>query len=88
MFIGRVIGTVVSTHKDQNFTGKKLLVVEICSESGHKRSVIALDGVGAGVGDPVVVLIEGGSARMVIDNPNAPTNTVVAGIIDLLSVNE
>jgi microcompartment protein CcmK/EutM len=36
----------------------------------------------------VVVLVEGGSARMIMNNANAPTNTVVAGIIDSLSINE
>ena len=83
-----MIGTVVSTQKDQNFVGRKLLVVDICDESGKRKSVIAVDAVGAGVGDQVVVLVEGGSARMIMNNANAPTNTVVAGIIDSLSINE
>jgi ethanolamine utilization protein EutN len=85
MFLGKVIGTVVSTQKDQNFVGRKLLVVDICDESGKRKSVIAVDAVGAGVGDQVVVLVEGGSARMIM---NAPNNTVVAVIIDSLSINE
>lgn len=88
MFLGVVVGNVVATHKEPNFTGNKLLAVEIVEESGNKQTVVAIDAVGAGVGDRVVVLVEGGSARMILDNPNAPTNTVIAGIIDQISVNK
>ncbi|NLL48719.1 MAG: EutN/CcmL family microcompartment protein [Firmicutes bacterium] len=86
MMIGRVIGNVVSTCKDQHLGGKKLLVVDVTDEDGKRKSVIAVDAVGAGVGDRVLVLVEGGSARQALDEPKAPVNTAIVGIIDSLTV--
>jgi ethanolamine utilization protein EutN len=82
VYIARVIGTVVSTCKEPNLTGIKLLVVQDLHDEGTENSVIAADTVGAGVGETVLILQEGGSAREALGMPEAPINDVIVGIID------
>jgi ethanolamine utilization protein EutN len=84
MFTGRVIGTIHSTIQHPWYAAKKLLVVEKTTPSGSPASgyIIAVDTVGAGVGDPVLVLDEGTGARQVVDSTTAPVRSVMVGIID------
>ncbi len=82
MFIAKVIGVVVSTCKEENLKSRKLLVVQDIKDSGTKKSMIAVDGAGAGVGETVLVVNDGGAARSAVKSEDAPINAAVVGILD------
>lgn len=85
MYIGRVSGTVVATIKNELFEGRKLLLVDKLDLEGQPTSKydIAVDVVQAGVGDLVLVLDEGNSARQILDRePLGAIRAVIVGIID------
>ncbi len=82
MYVGKVVGTVVSTCKEKDLKGLKLLIVSNVFEQDRSRTEIAVDAAGAGVGDYVLVTIDGGAARMALGVENAPINNAVIGIID------
>jgi len=85
MYIGQVAGTVVATIKHPMFSGHKLLLVERLNLSGKvtPKYDIAVDSVQAGVGDRVLVLDEGNSARQVLNvEPWGPVRAVIVGVID------
>jgi ethanolamine utilization protein EutN len=88
MHIGKVSGTVVATFKDKVFEGKKLLIVDHLTLEGEPTSHywIAVDDVQAGVGDTVLVIDEGNSARQVVDMDPAPIRAVVVGIVDEIDI--
>jgi ethanolamine utilization protein EutN len=89
MYIGRVSGTVVATIKNELFEGRKLLVVDKLDLEGRPTTKydIAVDMVQAGVGDRVLVLDEGNSARQVVDRePDGAIRAVIVGIVDEVSV--
>jgi microcompartment protein CcmK/EutM len=88
MVLGRVTGAVVSTHKEKLLEGSKLLVVErldATTMKGTGESVIAIDSVGAGVGE-VVFYVSGSSARMTAATEGRPADATITGIVDLISV--
>jgi microcompartment protein CcmK/EutM len=82
--IGRVVGTVVSTINAPAFDGRTLLLCDLLDSAGTPAGgyVIAVDSVGAGAGETVLLLDEGNSARQVLAAPGAPIRTVVVGIVD------
>jgi ethanolamine utilization protein EutN/carbon dioxide concentrating mechanism protein CcmL len=87
MIFAKVIGTVVSTQKDPNLSGKKLL---LCKEVDHQGKPldtyhVAVDAVQAGEGN-LVILSYGSSARMTETTKNAPIDAVVLAIIDDIQV--
>lgn len=82
MYLARVVGTVVSTCKNPHLLGQKLLVVQDLHDEGTTKTVIAVDGAGAGVGEIVLCLQEGGSARLAIRSDEAPVNDAIVGIVD------
>ena len=84
MKLGRVVGTVVSTINTPDFEGRTLLLCDLLDPSGTPAGgyVIAVDSVGAGAGETVLILDEGNSARQVLAAPGAPIRTVVVGIVD------
>lgn len=85
MYIGRVSGTVVATIKNELFKAHKLLVVDKLDLQGQPtpRYDIAVDMVQAGVGDLVLVLDEGNSARQILDRePLGACRAVIVGIVD------
>lgn len=88
MYVGKVSGTVVSTIKHSLFDGRKLLLVDRLDPTGRPTGKydIAVDVVQAGVGDLVLVLDEGNSARQIIGQENAPIRAVIVGIVDEVSV--
>jgi microcompartment protein CcmK/EutM len=89
MYIGRVSGTVVATIKDELFEGHKLLVVDKLNLAGEPtpKYDIAVDMVQAGVGDLVLVLDEGNSARQILDRePMGAIRAVIVGIVDEVTV--
>lgn len=89
MFLGRVIGTVWSTKKDENLVGAKFLIVrELTLDLKEKeRFVVAVDSVGAGEGE-VVLIATGSSSRMTSFTKDKPVDAVIMGIVDKLDVSE
>jgi len=85
--IGRVVGTVVSTINAPDFDGRTLLLCDLLDPSGTATGgyLIAVDTVGAGPGETVLILDEGTSARQVLDAPGAPIRTLVVGIVDAVT---
>jgi ethanolamine utilization protein EutN len=90
MFIAKVIGNVVSTQKIAKFRGMKLLLVQPYINKEGKlqtsgNSVVAVDGVGAGVGE-CVLFTQGSSARLTPTTKDAPVDAVIVGIVDTIEV--
>jgi microcompartment protein CcmK/EutM len=86
MQICRVVGTVVSTQKNRKLEGAKLLLVQPLTLEGAARGValIAIDAVGAGVGERVLVVIEGKAAGDALGRKAAAVDAAVIGIVDQL----
>jgi ethanolamine utilization protein EutN len=82
MFVGKVIGVVISSCKVESLKGQKLLIVQDVNEKNTKNSLIVVDSVGAGVGEIVLVVHDGGAARQAINSKDAPINAAIVGIID------
>jgi|APSaa5957512622_1039677.scaffolds.fasta_scaffold107748_2 ethanolamine utilization protein EutN len=85
MRIVRVMGVAVATVKDQRLEGSKLLLVAAADQAGQVQgeSFLALDVVGAGAGE-LVVIVEGSTARVAAGNANQPVDAVVVAILDSL----
>ena len=83
MLIGKVVGTLVSTRKDEKLEGLKFLVLKQVNVEGQVGSnyVVAVDAVGAGLGE-VVLYASGSSARQTIVTDKRPCDAVVMAIID------
>lgn len=83
MIIGRILGTVVSTQKDERLQGKKLLIVRPINLDGTDQSsyVVAVDTVGAGFHEKVLV-VAGSSARLAEGNKECPVDAAIIGVID------
>jgi len=87
--LGRVVGTVVSTIHHPFFEGRRLLRCELLDpDGGPEGTTIAVDAVGAGAGELVLVLDEGNSARQVFGVATGPVRTVVVGIVDEVDVED
>ena len=93
MFLARVTGNVVATQKDKTLNGQKLFVVEPlnvkydgetnkpASLGNTGRAIVALDVVGCGEGQ-LVLVVQGSSARMTEQTKNLPADAVIVGIVD------
>src|SRR5215510_10367688 len=88
MQIARVIGTVVSTQKHRKFEGAKLLLVQPLNLDDTPRgtALLAVDGVGAGVTEKVLIVLEGRAAQEALGRKLAPVDAAVIGIIDSVDV--
>lgn len=88
MILGRVTGTVVSTAKHESYEGKKLLIVEPIDEAGAAcgEEFLAVDKAQAGVGDTVIVLVEGNGVRQIFHRQGSafPVLETIVGIVDLV----
>ena len=87
MLIARVIGTTVSTIKDEKLQGRKLLIVRQTDEKGDPvgKPYIAIDTVDAGVGE-LVLTASGSSARQTTITKDTPVDAVIMAMIDSLEV--
>ena len=82
MLIGKVIGSVVSTRKNENLVGSKFMIVEPLKELNDKGGkLIAVDNVGAGIGEIVLVAL-GSAARIGCNMETAPVDAAIVGIVD------
>lgn len=84
MQIARVVGTVVATRKNRKLEGAKLLLVQPLTLEGEPRgaTLLAIDSVGAGVGERVLVVIEGKAAGQALGRKAAAVDAAIVGIID------
>jgi len=95
MFIAKVVGSLVSTQKVPTMTGHKLMLVEPYrvepgqrqSLIGTGRSFVAVDTLGSGVGD-FVLITQGSSARLTPETKNLPIDAVVVGLVDQVSLEQ
>jgi carbon dioxide concentrating mechanism protein CcmL len=83
MQLAKVVGTVVSTRKEQSISGLKLLVVRPLDEEGREsgNAIVSADAVGAGP-DEVVLIAAGSSARQTTATDKRPIDSVVMAIVD------
>jgi ethanolamine utilization protein EutN len=90
MQLARVIGTLVSSHKHRKLDGAKLLLVQPLSldDSPRGAPLLAIDSVGAGVGEKVLVVIEGRAAGEALGRKAAPVDAAIIGIVDHTTVYE
>jgi ethanolamine utilization protein EutN len=90
MQIGKVVGTVVSTQKNRKLEGAKLLLVQPLTLEGEPRgvAVLAIDSVGAGVGERVLLVVEGKAAGDALGKKAAAVDAAVIGIIDRVDYRE
>ena len=88
MKLGRVSGNVVSTISNPVFDERTLLLCDLLDARGRATGdyTIAVDSVGAGAGETVLILDEGNSARQVVNDPHGAIRAVVVGIVDELTV--
>jgi microcompartment protein CcmK/EutM len=84
MILGRIIGSITSTINHPFYDGRALMVVERTDAAGAPLAdyLIAVDTVGAGPGERVLVLDEGNGARQVLASSDAPVRSVIVGIVD------
>ncbi len=81
MFVGKVVGSVVSTRKSEKLIGHKFMIVEPAPWRNDMSQVIAIDNIGAGIGEYVLVAT-GSAARIGCDQADAPVDAAIVGIID------
>lgn len=88
MILGRIVGSIVSTIHHPIVDGRKLLVAERLDASQRPTGgyLIAVDGIGAGQGETVLILDEGNGARQILDDSNAPVRSIVVGIVDAVEL--
>jgi ethanolamine utilization protein EutN len=90
MQIARVVGTVVSTQKHRKFESAKLLLVQPLNADDTPRggTLLAVDGVGAGIHEKVLVVLEGRAAGEALGRKGAPVDAAIIGIIDTVTIDE
>lgn len=82
MVVGKVIGSIVSTRKSENLVGNKFMIVEpVPRMQGTSRQFVAIDNIGAGIGEYVLVA-QGSAARIGCGLDTAPVDAAIVGIID------
>jgi microcompartment protein CcmK/EutM len=89
VLLGRVVGTVVATRKDERLVGAKLLVVRTIDPSGKDEGahMVAVDTVDAGPSDRVLV-VTGSSARMAAGLKDTPVDAAIIGVVDSVEIGE
>ncbi|MGE5571453.1 MAG: EutN/CcmL family microcompartment protein [Bacillota bacterium] len=88
MVIGRVVGSVVATQKNESLVGSKMLLVQPLDPDGidYGQEILAIDTQDAGPGDTVLVVSEGNSSRQAMGKSDAPVDSVIIGVVDTIRV--
>ena len=81
MIIGKVVGIIIATRKNDSLVGQKLLVIRPLENMEKQGEFVAIDNVGAGIGETVLVAT-GSAARIGCDLENAPVDAAIVGIVD------
>ncbi len=84
MILARVVGRITSTIHHPDMAGRKLLILDKLNALGQATGghVIAVDAIGAGAGETVIMLDEGNGARQILGVENMPVRSVVVGVVD------
>jgi len=90
MQLARVVGTVVATQKHAAYAGAKLLLVQplALDDTARGTTLLAVDGVGAGVHEKVLIVMEGRAAGEALGRKGAPVDAAIVGIVDRVDVQE
>jgi len=90
MQLARVVGTVVATQKHHRFEGAKLLLVQPLNldDTPRGHALLAVDGVGAGVHEKVLVVLEGRAAADALGRTGTPVDAAIVGIVDSVTIHE
>ena len=90
MLIARVVGNVVATRKHEKFDGAKLMLVQPLNldDSPRGAALLAVDGVGAGVEEKVLIVLEGRAAGEALGKKAAPVDAAIVGIIDSVDLDD
>lgn len=81
MLVGKVVGSVVATRKNEKLLGNKFMIVEPYSNMAQNGRIVAIDNVGAGIGETVLVAT-GSAARIGCGVESAPVDAAIVGIVD------
>lgn len=86
MVIGKVVGNLVSTIKHPVYHGKKIMLVQPLGPGGipQGHTMVAVDTIGAGIGETVLVSTEGKAAREILGDSTGPVRSLIVGIIDTI----
>lgn len=91
MILAKVKGNLVSTQKNSNLVGQKLLLVHPIDLKDNyigKNDVVAIDVVDAGIGDTVLLVQEGKAVQQILGHKNAPVHSIVVAVVDSIDVND
>ena len=91
MILAKVIGNVISTVKNKNLVGYKLLLVKEIDFKGefiNKNDALAIDLIDAGIGDTVIIVREGDAVNQILGTNNSPINTMIIAIVDDIDIIE
>jgi ethanolamine utilization protein EutN len=88
VILGKVCGTLHSTINHEYYDGKRILIVDLIDPKGEPtgKYLIAIDTVDAGVGENVLIIDEGNSARQIMDDISAPLRSIIVGIVDQVNL--
>ena len=89
MLLAKVKGNVVSTQKNSNLKGQKLLIIHQIDLNGNfiqAKDIIAIDTVNAGIGDTVLVVQEGSAVQQILGHKKAPVHTIIVAVVDNIEV--
>ena len=81
MIVGKVVGSIVSTRKNENLIGHKFMIIEPISSMKAQGTLVAIDNIGAGIGEYVLVAC-GSAARIGCGMDSAPIDAAIVGIVD------
>ena len=84
MYLARVVGETIATHRHPNLGARKLLIVRRLGldDAEQPGDIIALDVIGVGPGERVLVVQDGSAVRTLFGNPDIPAQAVVVGVVD------
>jgi len=91
MILAKVIGNVVSTQKNKNLVGHKLLLVREINFEGefiNKNDALAIDLIDSGIGDTVLVVREGDAIKQILGDSKTPVNTMIIAIVDDIDISK
>jgi len=88
MILGRVCGSIVSTINHEFYDNKRLLIIDRLAIDGTATGnyLIAVDSVGTGAGETVLIIDEGNSARQIIGDKTAPLRSIIVGVVDQTTI--
>ena len=82
MIVGKVVGSIVATRKNENLVGRKFMIVEpLKSMDSNSNRIVAIDNVGAGIGE-IVLVAQGSAARIGCGLNTSPVDAAIVGIVD------